>query len=88
MPVRLHPSFSRIFSFRTTVLIFFHVLSLDWGKAHRILIPAFNAKSIRAYFVDMVSQSQCLMTKLSTFSPTDEVDFGLVFSYNIPTSDL
>jgi hypothetical protein len=51
---------------------------LDWGKAHRILIPAFNAKSIRAYFGDMVDQSQELMKKLSTYSPQEKVDFRLV----------
>jgi cytochrome P450/NADPH-cytochrome P450 reductase len=46
----------------------------NWGKAHRILMPAFGPLVMRGYFDDMLDVAEQLFTKWERFGPEHRID--------------
>lgn len=41
----------------------------NWGKAHRILMPAFGPAAMRGYFADMLEMAEQMFTRWERFGP-------------------
>ncbi|MET8147211.1 bifunctional cytochrome P450/NADPH--P450 reductase [Actinoplanes sp. NPDC049668] len=46
----------------------------SWGQAHRILLPAFSQRSMKAYFSDMLDVAQALVGSWETKTDVDVTD--------------
>lgn len=46
----------------------------NWGKAHRILMPAFGPAAMRNYFEDMVDIADQMLTRWERFGPDQPID--------------
>jgi cytochrome P450/NADPH-cytochrome P450 reductase len=45
----------------------------NWGKAHRLLAPAFGPKAMRNYFDDMIDIADQMFTRWERFGPDDVI---------------
>ncbi|AKT36069.1 bifunctional cytochrome P450/NADPH--P450 reductase [Chondromyces crocatus] len=46
----------------------------NWGKAHRVLMPAFGPAAMRNYFDDMVEIADQMLVKWERFGPETDID--------------
>lgn len=46
----------------------------NWGKAHRLLMPAFGPATMRDYFDDMLDMADQMLTKWERFGPDAPID--------------
>ena len=51
-----------------------HTTEPNWGKAHRLLLPAFSPLAMRDYFDDMVEIADQMLTKWARLGPEASLD--------------
>lgn len=71
---RVHPALHQIRAFAGDGLFTAYTDEPDWGKAHRILMPAFGPASLRDMFDGMVDIAEQLLLKWERLGPENKID--------------
>jgi cytochrome P450/NADPH-cytochrome P450 reductase len=70
----VHGALAHIRDFAGDGLFTAHDDEPNWGKAHRLLMPAFGPAAMRNYFADMQDIADQMLTKWQRLGPEAEID--------------